>query len=109
VAEEVDEDDILAILDRDEVAFGDAIGDDRDEDFIPGPDDDEGSGDDDGEADADLSSSSDEIATSSGGAEMAAEVARIHQQLLTWHQPSKCRMTDARHTSGAVCLWRLWA
>ena len=53
----MDEDDILAILNRDEVAFGDAIGDDRDEDFIPGPDDDEGSGeDDDGEADADPSS-----------------------------------------------------
>ncbi|KFZ08449.1 hypothetical protein V501_05958 [Pseudogymnoascus sp. VKM F-4519 (FW-2642)] len=74
VAEEVDEDEILAILDRDEVAFGDAIGDDRDEDFIPGPDDDDGSGDDDdGEADAGPSSSSDEIATSGGGAEIAAE------------------------------------
>lgn len=74
MAEEVDEDDILAILDRDEVAFGDAIGDDRDEDFVPGPNDDEGSGDDDdGEADADPSPSSDEIATSSGGAEMAAD------------------------------------
>ncbi|KFY80767.1 hypothetical protein V499_00421 [Pseudogymnoascus sp. VKM F-103] len=74
VAEEVDEDEILAILDGDEVAFGDAIGDDRDEYFIPGPDDDEGSGDDDdGEADAGPSSSSDEIATSGGGAEIAVE------------------------------------
>lgn len=62
----MDEDDILAILNRDEVAFGDAIRDDRDEDFIPSPDDDEGSSeDDDGEADADPSSPD----ASSGGAE----------------------------------------
>ncbi|KFY49934.1 hypothetical protein V496_09697 [Pseudogymnoascus sp. VKM F-4515 (FW-2607)] len=73
VAEEVDEDNILAILDGDEVAFGDAIREDQDEDFIPGPDD-EGSGeDDDGEADADPSLSSDDIATSSGGAEISVE------------------------------------
>lgn len=70
VAEEMDEYDMLATLDRDEVAFGDAIGDDRDEDFIPGPDDNEGSGEGyEGEADADPSSSDDDIATSSGGAE----------------------------------------
>ncbi|KFX85935.1 hypothetical protein V490_09313 [Pseudogymnoascus sp. VKM F-3557] len=42
VATEGNEADILAILDEDEVAFGDAIWDDGDEDFIPSPDNDEG-------------------------------------------------------------------
>ncbi|OBT90602.1 hypothetical protein VE02_01014 [Pseudogymnoascus sp. 03VT05] len=98
VAEEVDEDDILAILDRDEVAFGDAIGGDRDEDFIPGPDDDEGSGDDDdGEADADPSSSSDEITTSSGGAEMAGGGA---------NPPAASHMAPAQQMSDHRCKAR---
>ena len=78
MAEEVDEDDILAALDRDEVAFGDAIRDDRDEDFIPSPDNDEGVSE--GlEVNSDISLSSNNIASSGG---VGLLHVRLTQQML---------------------------
>jgi hypothetical protein len=94
VAEEVDEDDILAALDRDEVAFGDAIWDNRDEDFIPSPDNDEGVSE--GlEANGNISLPSNNIA-SSGGDDRIAISTQLHNVSAPVQQIPAQQMSDDR-------------